>query len=134
MRKKILVVDDRGELRKLVTMTFAYGNFEFEEAANGEDAIDVANTFKPDLVILDVMMPGRLNGFDVCKILRTLPELSETKIVMLTARGQENDREVGKTCGADAYVVKPFSPLNLMQTVTDVLAPSGEKMAVSGHD
>ncbi len=133
MNTKILIVDDRGELRKLVTMTLAHGAYEFAEAENGQAAIDQAEKFAPDMVILDVMMPGKMNGFDVCKFLRSHPVLNQTKIVMLTARGQEQDRELGRQCGADAYIVKPFSPLALMQTVEKVLMAGSQGGEVRRH-
>lgn len=118
---KILIVDDRGELRKLVAMTLAHGDFEFAEAENGRDAVSIADLFRPDLVILDVMMPGDMDGFKVCRALRANANLGKIRIVMLTAKGQEQDRKAGQAAGADAFIVKPFSPLTLIEVVGKLL-------------
>lgn len=114
---KLLIVDDDINLRKLLTATFNYGKYKIFEASNGVDAIRMANQIQPDIVLLDVMLPGKFDGFDVCKEIKAQPALKNTYIIMLTALGQKNDHEQGIQAGADAYFVKPFSPLQLIDLI-----------------
>lgn len=114
---KLLIVDDDINLRKLLTATFDYGKFKIFVASNGVDAIRMANQIQPDIVLLDVMLPGEFDGFDVCKLIKAQPTLKNTYVIMLTALGQKNDREQGEQAGADAYFVKPFSPLQLIDLI-----------------
>jgi two-component system, OmpR family, phosphate regulon response regulator PhoB len=117
MNAKILIVDDQPDLRKLVRLTLSPSNFELFEASDGLQALDQARAVKPDLVLLDVMMPGELNGYQVCATMRQEPELQHTQIILLTARGQQNDLEEGFEVGANNYLVKPFSPTQLLDLV-----------------
>jgi CheY-like chemotaxis protein len=118
MLHKILIVDDQPDIRKLIVMTMEAEGFDLYEAANGEDAWQIAQTLRPRVVLLDVMMPGGLDGYQVCEKIKGDPMLqSETKVVLLTARGQLTDVARGKAAGCDAYLVKPFSPLELLDTV-----------------
>lgn len=114
---KLLIVDDDINLRKLLTATFNYGKYQIFEARNGVDAIRLANQIQPDIVLLDVMLPGEFDGFDVCKLIKVQPALKNTYVIMLTALGQKNDHEQGEQAGADAYFVKPFSPLQLIDLI-----------------
>jgi two-component system phosphate regulon response regulator PhoB len=77
----------------------------------------MAAAIKPDLMLLDVMMPGELDGLQVCQRIKSDPELKAIKVVLLTARGQQKDREAGTQVGADEYLIKPFSPLQLIETL-----------------
>lgn len=121
--KKILIVEDQPDIRKLIRMTLEFGNYELHEAENGQDGWLKAQGLRPDLVLLDVMMPGELDGFQVCRKVKGDRELgTRTRVVMLTARGQKSDLEQGAQAGADAYLVKPFSPLELVDKVDDLLA------------
>ena len=79
---------------------------------------------RPALVLLDVMMPGELDGYQVCERIKRDPSISLTRVVLLTARGQKADQEQGRKAGCDAYLVKPFSPLNLIELIDKLLAPS----------
>lgn len=121
-KKRILIVDDQGELRKLVRMTLEFEDYELHEAEDGERALGLVKAIKPDLVILDVMMPGDCNGYDVCQQIKDNPEFSDIYIVLLTARGQKEDLERGSEVGADTYLVKPFSPIELIGVVKEGLA------------
>ena len=118
--KRILIVDDQGELRKLVRMTLEFGDYELHEAEDGQRALDLANVIKPDLVILDVMMPGEIDGFQTCEALKNGNDAPY--VLLLTARGQKTDIEEGKRVGADSYLVKPFSPLELIDIVKKELS------------
>jgi CheY-like chemotaxis protein len=121
-KKRILIVDDQGELRKLVRMTLDFGDYELHEAEDGQRALELANVIQPDLVILDVMMPGEVDGYQVCEKLKKYTSGIIPYVVLLTARGQQSDLEEGKRVGADSYLVKPFSPLELIQNVNNALA------------
>lgn len=123
-RHRILIVEDNPDLRLLVRATFETGGggYDIEEAENGEEALQAVENRKPDLVVLDVMMPGRLDGLEVCARLKSHAEWEDIRIVMLTARGQQVDIAKGLEAGADAYLVKPFSPLKLLETVETLLA------------
>ena len=121
MAVRILIVDDRGELRRLVKMTLEPGNYELLEADSSASALQMLNTVKPELVVLDVMLPGSMNGYQICDMIKQQPDTKNTKVVMLSAKGQLADLEKGRLTGADAYLVKPFSPMKLMTTVEQLL-------------
>ena len=114
---RILIVEDQPDIRKLIRMTLEFGEYELLEADNGADGLNTAIAARPDLVLLDVMMPGELDGFQVCERIKARPDLKHIKVVMLTARGQQTDLNAGEKAGANAYLTKPFSPLELIDTV-----------------
>lgn len=120
-KKVILVVEDQPDIRKLVRMTLDFGDFEVHEADNGEMGLHMVKAIRPHLVLLDVMMPGLLDGYQVCTRIKQDPAISATPVVMLTARGQQADFEAGRQAGSDAYLTKPFSPLELIDTVEEWL-------------
>jgi CheY-like chemotaxis protein len=120
-KKIILIVDDQGELRKLVRMTLEFGDYELHEAENGQRALELSKVIQPDLVILDVMMPGDIDGYQVCEKLKQGQNKKVPYVLLLTARGQKSDIEVGERVGADNYLVKPFSPLELIDNVKKAL-------------
>lgn len=113
--KKILIVEDHADIRRLIRMTLEFDNYALREAVDGDSALAIAQDFAPDLLLLDVMMPGRLNGLDVCSILKL--QHGAPRVVLLSARGRSEDLEAGMQAGADAYLVKPFSPLDLIDTI-----------------
>jgi two-component system, OmpR family, alkaline phosphatase synthesis response regulator PhoP len=96
------------------------GNYEVLEARNGEEALAAIREHKPDLVFLDVMMP-KIDGFQVTQAVRADSSLDGIKIILLTAKGQECDREVGKTAGANDYMTKPFSPSKILDRAREIL-------------
>jgi len=119
--KKILIVDDQDDIRELVKITLDIGDYDIIQASNGPTALELTKTQKPDLILLDVMMPeGGMDGFEVCKEIKNNPEFSDTTIIMLTAKSQESDKEQGLLSGADGYFTKPFSPLALMNKVDEI--------------
>ncbi len=122
MTHRILIVEDQADIRKLIRMTLEFSDFELHEAADGETGLDLARKVRPHLMLLDVMMPGRLDGFQVCRAIKADPDLQSTLVVMLTARGQSSDVSAGEQSGADAYLVKPFSPLELIDRVEAMVA------------
>jgi two-component system phosphate regulon response regulator PhoB len=98
-------------------MTLEFEAYEIHEAADGPTGLRMAQALRPDLMLLDVMMPGALDGLQVCRHIKSDPDLAHIKIVLLTARGQARDREAGNLAGAEDYLVKPFSPLHLIDTI-----------------
>ena len=121
--KRVLIVEDQADIRKLIRMTLEFEPYEIFEAANGVEGLQQANALLPDLLLLDVMMPGELDGLQVCARVRANPALKDTRVVLLTARGQIKDRDAGQLAGADEYLIKPFSPLQLIETI-ERLMPS----------
>jgi two-component system, OmpR family, phosphate regulon response regulator PhoB len=117
--KKLMIADDEDGIRSLVKMTLAVDSFEIVEARDGDEALAVARREQPDLLFLDVMMPGT-SGVDVCRTLKEDPATAGITIVMLTAKAQEQDREEGLAAGADDYFTKPFSPVGLLTKVEEV--------------
>lgn len=123
MSKKILIVDDEVHLRTLLHQTLEEledEGVELHVATNGEEALTAIQSLQPDLVFLDVMMP-KLSGFDVCERAKKTLGLSNVYIVLLTAKGQEFDRQRGIEVGADLYMTKPFDPDALLMKARDVL-------------
>ena len=120
MTPTILIVDDEAHLRSLIRQTLEDEGVELLTADNGEDALATIACVKPRLVFLDVMMP-KLSGFDVCKRAKQDLGLKDVYIVLLTAKGQEFDRQKGIEVGADLYMTKPFDPDALLQKARDVL-------------
>jgi two-component system, OmpR family, alkaline phosphatase synthesis response regulator PhoP len=117
MTKKILVVDDKSELRILLKSYLAQEGFDVVTAGDGQEALFVARQEKPDLIILDLMMP-EMGGYD---FLRTFSRESDTPVIILTARLDENDKVLGLELGADDFITKPFSPRELTARVRAVL-------------
>ena len=118
MNKKILIIEDEDSIRSLLKVSFHGCEYEIFEAASGEKGLEIARNEKPDVIILDVMLPG-IDGFMVCEILRR--EFHHMGIIMLTARSQDIDKISGLKVGADDYVVKPFNPTELVLRVKAIL-------------
>lgn len=119
--KKVLLIDDHSDIRRLIRITLGKA-FEVIEAESGRTGLTLAREQRPDLMILDVMMPGDLDGFSVLEALKADPATAGIKVVMVTARGQSEDYDLGMGKGADAYFVKPFSPLQLVACIRELLA------------
>ena len=119
--KRVLIVEDQADIRKLIRMTLEFEPYEIHEAADGTEGLRLADQIKPDLILLDVMMPGEFDGLQVCARIRANPSLCDTRVVLLTARGHNQDRDAGAQAGADQYLLKPFSPLQLIETIERLL-------------
>ncbi|MDP2965660.1 MAG: response regulator transcription factor [Pelolinea sp.] len=115
--KKILIVDDEERMLRFIRLNLEHDGFQVIEAQKGHEALDKMRTDFPDLILLDVMLPD-LDGFEVLRMVR---EISNTPVIMLTAKGEEDDRVRGLELGADDYVTKPFSPRELVSRVKAVL-------------
>lgn len=114
--KRILLADDHVDIRRLVRLSLGY-QYELIEASNGAEALEKALQERPDLIILDVMMPGQPDGLGVLDAVRADPGLCRTPVFMVTARGQDHDREDALRRGATEYIIKPFSPLQLKASI-----------------
>ncbi|MBP8307282.1 MAG: response regulator [Burkholderiaceae bacterium] len=119
--KKILVVEDQEDVREIVRMTLELEGYEIQDADRGASGLALAAQWRPDLVLTDVMMPGGIDGFQVCERIKSDPALKRTKVVILTARNQAQDRKAGQKAGADEFLTKPFSPIELSAIVTRLL-------------
>jgi len=118
--KTILIADDRLEVLELLMVTLEDGDYQVIYTSDGKEALEKIKLEKPDLILLDVVMP-KMDGFQVLSELRRDFRLKDTPVIMLTAKGQEVDREKGKKLGANDYIVKPFSPSELLTKVGEIL-------------
>jgi DNA-binding response OmpR family regulator len=118
--KKILVVDDEPHLVRSLTFILEKAGYIVSSASNGEEALSKISQSKPNLIFLDVMMPKK-NGYEVCEEIKKSPELKDIYCIILTAKGQETDREQGLKAGADEFITKPFSPLEIVARVKKIL-------------
>ena len=125
MEKKILVVDDEASIRSLLLLNLRKAGYTALEAADGQRAIELAETEAPALMLLDLMLPG-MDGLAVCRHLKEQPATAGIPIIMLTARDEESDRVLGLEMGADDYVAKPFSVRELMARIKAVLRRSSQ--------
>jgi len=116
---KLLIADDEPSVRSLVHVTLEGDEHTIFEASDGVEALEVARSEHPNLVLLDIMMP-KLDGLAVCRAIKSDPATSGTVVVMLTAQAQDRDRDQGLAAGADDYFTKPFSPLALLNMVERV--------------
>lgn len=114
---KVLVVEDEASIRKFIAINLERSGFDVLEADTGEKAVEMAETYKPEVIVLDVMLPG-IDGFEVCTRLRD--QMPDLIIIMLTARGQDIDKITGLELGADDYMVKPFNPRELTARINTV--------------
>jgi CheY-like chemotaxis protein len=119
---KILIAEDDPAVRSLIRMTLDSGQTRIFEVEDGTAALEVAQRELPELMFLDWSMPGN-SGIEVCRALRGEPATAQIKVVMLTARSDSRDREAGFAAGVDEYITKPFSPVQLLDKVIEVLGP-----------
>jgi DNA-binding response OmpR family regulator len=119
---RVLVVDDTENVRELIRVNLELEGFEVHVACDGQEALDVVADVAPDLITMDVMMPG-LDGLSAAARLKGSAATASIPIVMVTARAQTTDRAAGRAVGVDAYVTKPFDPDELVRTVRELLPP-----------
>ena len=120
MPKEILIVDDEPSIVVPIQFLMEQQGYRVIVAENGHDALDLIYKYKPDLILLDIMLPG-IDGYEVCEIVRLNPKLRDVKIIFLTARGREVEIAKRLALGADAYITKPFSNAELVAKVKTVL-------------
>ena len=126
--EKILLVDDDQDILEFLGYNIKKEGFNVETASNGKDAIEVAKKFKPDFIILDVMMP-EMDGMETCHQMRNMPMLKDTLIIFLTARGEDYSQIAGFDAGADDYITKPIKPRVLVSKVRAILRRKGSTQA-----
>ncbi len=119
----VLIADDEHNIRHILDFSLHAEGFDVISAHNGEDAQDMAREHIPDLIILDVMMPGK-GGIETCRALKSDPLTAEIPVILLTARASKADREAGEAAGANDYITKPFSPQKVIETVQGLLTPT----------
>lgn len=124
-KNKILVIDDEKDILDLVEYNLKQEGYKVSCVMTGEEALDAASSFNPDLIILDLMLPG-LDGFEVCKILKRDEDTQEIPIIMLTAKGEDVDVVTGLELGADDYITKPFEAEELVLRINNILRRSGK--------
>jgi DNA-binding response OmpR family regulator len=124
MDRKIVIVDDEVHIRTLLEQSLEELEEDYDveilTAENGQEGLDVIRESRPSLVLLDVMMP-MMNGYDVCKAIRNDPDISDVQVILLTAKGQEADRERGVEVGATRYMTKPFDPDELLEIAKNMM-------------
>ena len=130
MPESILVVDDDPDIARFVEVNLRSAGYDVSVASDGEEALEKAGLLRPDLVLLDVMMP-RIDGFEVAHRLRRSPQTANTSIIMLTAKALATDKVLGLTAGADDYIIKPFDPIELLARVKGTLRRAKEMRNLS---
>ncbi|HTL47336.1 MAG TPA: response regulator [Verrucomicrobiae bacterium] len=118
--KKILLTDDEPNIVKVVSARLKAHNYEVIPAYDGESALDAVYREKPDLILLDIMLP-KLDGYKVCQKLKSDPKWKEVPIILFSAKTQAADKQTGREYGADAYIAKPFQPEQLLETIKYLL-------------
>jgi len=126
MAKEILIVDDEPNIVVPIQFLMEQEGYRVMIAERGEDALDLIYQYKPDLVLLDIMLPG-IDGYEVCEVVRLNPNFRKVKIIFLTAKGREEEIAKGLALGADAYITKPFSNTELVAKVKELLEKTNEK-------
>jgi CheY-like chemotaxis protein len=114
--RSVLIVDDHPDIRRLLSVTLGKDR-NIVEAHNAIEALEAIQKYRPEVVLLDVMMPGAKDGLDVLDAIKSSPETRSTSVAMISARGQRTDSDDARRRGADAYFIKPFSPLQVVQWV-----------------
>ena len=120
MAKQVLIIDDDQDTVRYLSVLLREHGYDAVAAYNGNDGLQKVREAKPDLIVLDVMMP-KLDGFEVCRKIRENPDWQDVRVIMLTAKGRDVERQKGLELGADAYITKPFSTRDLMEKVNTVI-------------
>jgi CheY-like chemotaxis protein len=122
---KILIAEDERDIRDLITFTLQFAGYEVVAAANGEEAVNLAQKDLPDLILMDVRMP-RMTGYEACTAMKADPKLKDVPVIFLSAKGQDSEIQVGLQAGAEEYLLKPFAPDQLTQRIQAVLQKYGK--------
>lgn len=124
---RIVIIDDEPDIRQLIRMSLEVNQHEFFEACDAQTGLRLIESVVPDLILLDVMMPGEINGFILCDILKSSSQLDHIPIIFLTGADSDNDRRAGLQSGADHYLVKPFLPQQLIDLSETALHHQGRR-------
>ena len=119
-QKKILIADDNENIREALTYLLQDEGYKLSQAKDGAETLRKVREVSPDILFLDIMMP-EINGYDVCRAIKNDPDLKKTYVILLTAKGQVEEQERGKEVGADEYVLKPFSPMEILAKIKNIL-------------
>ncbi len=119
-KKKILIADDNENIREALTYLLEDEGYTLWLAKDGTDTLQKVREVRPDILFLDIMMP-EVNGYDVCRTIKNDPDLKYIYVIMLTAKGQAAEQERGRAVGADEYIVKPFSPMEILSKIRNIL-------------
>ncbi len=119
-QKKILIADDNENIREALTYLLEDEGYSLSMAKDGAETLARVREVHPDVLFLDIMMP-EINGYDVCRTIKNDPELRNIYVIMLTAKGQAAEQERGRAAGADEYIVKPFSPMEILAKIKHIL-------------
>ena len=119
-KRKILLIDDHDSVLKLLEAVLKVRNYDVCYASSGAEGLEKAQKETPDLILLDIMMPG-MDGFKVCQALKQSEATKSIPVVFLTARGEETDREMGQRVGGEGFIKKPFRSIDLMETITQLV-------------
>jgi CheY-like chemotaxis protein len=122
---KILIAEDERDIRDLITFTLRFAGHDVIAASNGEEAVNLAQQEKPDLILMDVRMP-RMTGYEACAVMKEDPELKDIPVIFLSAKGQESEIQAGLSAGATEYLLKPFAPDQLTTRIQSVLTQGGK--------
>jgi len=117
----LLIVDDDPYIQRSLSFVFRKEGFDLEVATNGREALSTTRELRPKIIFLDLMMP-KMNGFETCRAIKEDPDLRNCYVIVLTAKGQEIDKEMGLMAGADEYITKPFSPKEIVRKVRTILS------------
>ena len=121
MTKKILIAEDEEDILELLSAIFGdLGDYEILCARGGEETLRIARADNPDIILLDIQLP-KLNGYEVCKLVKSDPTMSQTKVLMISGLAQNSDWQKAREAGADGYIIKPFSSIELVQKVEELL-------------
>lgn len=127
-KNKILVVDDEEDILSLVKMRLEANGYEVITAQDGQEGLNIAKSAKPDLIVLDLMLP-KMDGYKVCRILKFDSRYKDIPIILFTARSREEDKKTGFVTGADAYITKPFEPQVLLENIKKLLSKKHDEKA-----
>jgi DNA-binding response OmpR family regulator len=119
-RGKVLIVDDEEYIQHILNFSFGAEGYDVVTASDGEEGLSKAKDEKPDVIVMDIMMP-RMDGYEACKKIKSDPATRNIPVILLTAKGRDADRKLGSDAGADDYIVKPFSPGRLIERVEGII-------------
>ena len=122
---KIVIAEDEPDIRDLIRFTLQFAGYEVFAGSNGEEGYELAKQEKPDIVLMDVRMP-KMTGYEACRKIKADPELKDTPVIFLSAKGQEAEIQSGLDAGADEYLLKPFAPDQLTERIREMLAKRGK--------
>ncbi|MDX1995416.1 MAG: response regulator transcription factor [bacterium] len=120
----ILVAEDERDIRELINFTLSFAGHKVTQAANGAEAVELAQQNPPDLIMMDVRMP-KMTGYEACRQMKTIDSLKDVPVVFLSAKGQEDEVQTGIDAGAVAYILKPFAPDELTRRIAEILQQIG---------